>query len=171
MLLIKKLNFIYLAVMIISCFYAVSAECGNSQPLPLNKDVTLLIHGLGYPPIKAQSTAQARLMAKRAATIDAYRNALVKAGFSEYNEESFYSGISGFVSGMTVLNEEYLKDGGIRLTALIQVKDVTVTSSSAAASKAAASKKPVEMERSTGPSAVELNEWYKLIEKIVIIEK
>lgn len=161
---LKKSNVIYLIVMLVSCFFAVSAECGNGQPL--NKELTLLIHGLGYPPIKAQSTAQARLMAKRAATIDAYRNALVKAGFSEYNEESFYSGLSGFVSGMNVIEEEYLKDGGIRITALVQVKNVTVTSATTSASK-----KPMEIEKNTGPSAVELNEWYKLIEKIVIIEK
>lgn len=164
MLLIKKLNLIYIVVILAGCFFAVSAESGNNQPI--NKDLTLLIHGLGYPPIKAQSTAQARLMAKRAATIDAYRNALVKAGITEYNEEGFYSGISGFVSGMTVVNEEYLKDGGVRLTALVQLKDVTVTSATASAFK-----KPREIEKNTGPSAVELNEWYKLIEKIVIIEK
>lgn len=164
MLFLKKLKIISLAIMLLSCFFAVSAESGNNQPL--NKDVTLLIHGLGYPPIKAQSTAQARLMAKRAATIDAYRNALIKAGITEYNEEGFYSGISGFVSGMTVVNEEYLKDGGVRLTALVQLKDVIVTSTTASAFK-----KPIEIEKNTGPSAVELNEWYKLIEKIVIIDK
>lgn len=159
---IKKLDIICFAIISVSSFFAVSAECGNGQAL--NKEETLIIHGLGYPPIKAQSAAQARLMAKRAATIDAYRNALAKAGFSEYSEEGFYAGLSGFVSGMTILEEEYLKDGGIRLTARVPAGNITVTSGTASDSKK-------RMEKSSGPSAVELSEWYKLIEKIVIIDK
>jgi len=136
-----------------------SAETGKEQN-DSKKDI-LVVQGTGYPPIKAQSAAQARLMARRAAIIDTYRNALAAKGIKDYEESDFYSELQGFVKGMNVIEEEYLEDGGIRILAHVSAKDVRVSSGVTA-------KKPKETGR--GPLRVTLDEWYKIIKKLVRIE-
>lgn len=126
-----------------------------------NQDNALAVQGLGYPPIKTQSAAQARMMAKRAAIIDAYRNALLSGGGANYNEDNFYVGISGFVKDMTITEEEYLNDGGMRITIKVPLKSIAVTSGTAY-------KKP--QENRPGLSKVSLNEWYRIIESMVRFE-
>lgn len=127
-----------------------------------NIDETFTIQGIGYPPIKASSVAQAHLMAKRAAVVDAYRNALARAGISNYSDTALFTGLAGFVRGLTVIEEEYLEDGGIRILARVSTKDVNISSG-------AVSKKPKETW--LGPLKVSLDEWFKIIEKLVKIEK
>ena len=137
-----------------------SAEAANDQDD--SKKDTYTVQGIGYPPIKVQSEAQARLMARRAAIIDAYRNALAAKGIKDYEESNFYSELQGFVKGMTIKEEEYLEDGGIRILAQVSAKDVKVSSGVTA-------KKPKETSR--GPLRVTLDEWYKIIKKFVRIEQ
>lgn len=122
---------------------------------------TLEVSGIGYPPIKAESAAQARLMARRAAILDAYRNALSAAGAAGNDEKAFYSGLSGFVKGLTIEKEEYLGDGGLRIIAKVRTGNVTPSTT------APHDRRP---ERRGGPSAVTLNEWYRIIEGSVRFE-
>lgn len=153
----------FIAVIIFFLFapaFVFLAESGNSRNETDND--TLVVQGTGYPPIKAQSAAQARLMARRAAIIDAYRNALASKGIKDYGENEFYSELQGFVKGMNVIEEEYLEDGGIRILAHVSAKDVRVSSGITA-------KKPKETGR--GPLRITLDEWYKIIKKLVRIEQ
>jgi hypothetical protein len=122
----------------------------------------LVVNGIGYPPIKAQSEAQARLLARRAAVIDAYRNALATKGAKDHEEGDFYAGIQGFVKGMTIVEEEYLEDGGIRVVAKVPATDTHVTSGTTYEKT---------QETGGGPSRVSLDEWYRIVNKSVKIER
>lgn len=121
------------------------------------------VQGTGYPPIKAESAAQARLMAKRAAVVNAYRNALSANTTSGNGSDITYQELSGFVSGLTIVEEEYLKDGGIRITAKVPKKNIVVSSGRTADVR--------ETQRSGGPESVTVDEWYRIIDKLVRIDK
>ncbi|MGC2062353.1 MAG: hypothetical protein WA610_05195 [Thermodesulfovibrionales bacterium] len=137
------------------------------------------VQGIGYPPIRAESTAQAHLMAKRAAVVNAYRNVLSANASSGNGSDVTYQELSGFVSGMKIVDEEYLKDGGIRITAKVPKKNVVV--SSKPRTEVRRSEGPSEgssvgfSERSSekfrGPERVSLDEWYKIINRLVSIDK
>ncbi len=129
-----------------------------------NENNTIIVQGVGYPPIKASSMAQAHLMAKRAAIIDAYRNALASAGIENYSENTLYTGLSGFVKGLTILEEEYLEDGGIRILARVPAENIDLSYNTVTKSK-----KPEETW--FGPLRVTLKEWFNIIKKLVKIEK
>jgi len=79
--------------------------------------------GIGYPPIQSSSTTQALLLARRAALLDAFRNALRATrqvpGLDE--EGRLLEIITGTVRGTSVLAEEYLDDGGVRLRTMVRV--------------------------------------------------
>jgi len=124
-------------------------------------DGTLVVSGIGYPPIKAQSAAQARLMARRAAVLDAYRNALSSSGSGNSDEQAFYTGLSGFVKGMIIEKEEYLEDGGVRILAIVPGRSITVSPGTTGNGVA---------EKSRAPSQVPLDEWYKIIGRSVRFE-
>lgn len=118
------------------------------------------VQGIGYPPIRAESAAQAHLMAKRAAVVDAYRNAVAGRTARGQGPDLQYEELSGFVSGMTIVQEEYLKDGGIRITAKIPTGNIRSSAGP-------------EMKRSgsrQGPQAVTLDEWYSIISNLVRYE-
>ena len=146
---------LFLFILIVSAFIFLS-EAGSAQD-----NDALTVHGIGYPPIKAYSAAQARLMARRAAIVDAYRNALLSAGHKNHDEDNLYTGISGFVKDMAVIEEEYLNDGGVRIIAKIPFKSI------AAYSKAVTKR---TAEKSQGPSRVSIDEWYEIIKPLVKIE-
>jgi hypothetical protein len=120
------------------------------------------VSGTGYPPIKAQSAAQARLMARRAAILDAYRNALAATGSSGSEEPMFYEGLSGFVRGLTIEKEEYLEDGGVRIRAKTSGRSLAVA--------VRPSRESLPEKARGGPSPVPLNEWYRIIEGSVRFE-
>jgi hypothetical protein len=144
---------------------------------------TLVITGKGYPPIRAENPAQARLMAKRAAVVDAYRNAVAAKSGKTYKGDIEYSQLEGFVKGMTVMSEEYLKDGGMRITAKVPTENVMVTSHSIVSEGQLEKDDTVVTGKSTGaimptpprepqePAAgtaqVSVSEWYRIIEKYV----
>ena len=150
---------VVLFFLIASAFlFLAEGRCGQDN------DNALIVYGLGYPPIRAQSLAQARLMARRAAIIDAYRNALAETGVENYSEDALYTGLSGFVKELTITNEEYLEDGGIRITARVPLQNVKVSS----AGIERASKQPGWTGRE--PIRITLERWYKIIKQSVRIE-
>lgn len=125
------------------------------------------VQGIGYPPIRAESPAQAHLMAKRAAIVNAYRNALSAKTASGNGGDVTYQELSGFVSGLTIVEEEYLKDGGIRITAKVPKKNIAVSSGR----RTEVGTEGRRAERSGGPERVSLDEWYKIIDNLVRIDK
>jgi hypothetical protein len=131
-------------------------------------DSRITISGIGYPPVKAQNKAQALLMAKRAALLDAYRKALSGQDAGSYEEdEQFYRGLSGFVKGLTITNEEYLNDGGVKIEATVSKKDISLFNREKYPKKMTPKTRPARVE---GPSVVTVEEWYKIIEKMVNFE-
>lgn len=147
---------LFLFILTVSALIFLS-EAGSAQD-----NDALTVQGIGYPPIKAYSAAQARLMARRAAIVDAYRNALVSAGHKNHDEDNLYTGISGFVRDMTIMEEEYLKDGGIRILAKVPYRSITLTSKDTTSKRYHA--------RGHAPSKVSLDEWYEIIRPLVKIE-
>lgn len=133
-------------------------------------DSRITVYGTGYPPVKAQNKAQALLMAKRAAVLDAYRRALSGQGdqAKPYEEgESFYKGFSGFVKGLTITHEEYLNDGGVKIEATVSQKDISVFDKGKYPKRKMLKTGPARVE---GPRIVTVEEWYKIIEKMVNFE-
>ena len=140
----------------------------ESIPAPSGSN-HIIFYGIGYPPVKAENKAQALLMARRAAILDAYRNALrSRSDSTESNSEgSYYEGLVGFVKGMTIIAEEYLKDGGIKITASVSEGNILVSSKSEYSKKKIGKNAPT---RCLGPVTVTIEEWFKIIEKIVTFE-
>jgi hypothetical protein len=133
-------------------------------------DSRITVYGIGYPPVKAQNKAQALLMAKRAALLDAYRKAL--SGQEDYagpheEGESFYRGFSGFVKGLTITQEEYLNDGGVKIEATVSKQDISLSDKEKYPKGKRLKTGPTRME---GPRTVTVEEWYKIIEKMVNFE-
>ena len=130
----------------------------------------ITVYGIGYPPVKAQNKAQALLMAKRAAVLDAYRKAL--AGQEDYagpqgEGEGFYRGLSGFVKGLTIITEEYLQDGGVKIEATVSKKSMSLFKKE---KQAYPDTPKIGPGRVGGPSRVSIEEWYAIIEKMVQFE-
>lgn len=149
------------SVVLFASAFFIPAEAASDE----KSGSVLVVHGVGYPPIKAQSLVQAHLMAKRAAIIDAYRNALAEAVTGNYNDDTVYEGISGFVKDIIIMDEEYLGDGGIRITARVPLQSINVSS--------AGISKTSKRQRGTGqePVRVTLERWYKIIKESVRIEQ
>ena len=129
----------------------------------------VVIQGIGYPPVKVRSKAQAKLMARRAAVLDAYRNALYSAAEDTNGEDdnTYFQQISGFVRSMEILQEEYLSDGGIRILANVKAVDISVSSESNI-SRPDVSR--IQPHPSSGPRTVSVEEWKRIIEKMVTID-
>jgi hypothetical protein len=134
----------------------------------LTDDLRLNVYGIGYPPVKAQNKAQALLMAKRAALLDAYGRALSIQSEDRTGlyEEDFYRGLSGFIKGLRIVREEYLNDGGVEIEAAASLKDVIVYGKG---EKVDFKKERAETgpARIKGPSRIPIEEWYKIIEKMI----
>jgi len=131
---------------------------------------SITVYGTGYPPIKAHSEAQALLMARRAAMLDAYRNALkTVSGVGEPEEDkTFYEDFSGFMKGVRIISEEYLGDGGVRVKASISPGDVSLLRKGEYPARTV--RKDLA-QRHGGPEKVTVEEWYKIISGIVKFEK
>ena len=102
-------------------------------------------------------------MARRAAILDAYRNAL-KISSDEASEnrddKSFYENFSGFMKGMKIVSEEYVNDGGVIIKARISVHDIFLLRND--------KKKGDDIpERQGVPHGVTIEEWYKIISDMV----
>lgn len=153
---IPALPFYLLVVCLLLALHGISAGDESSGE-------TVTVQGTGYPPIKAESVSQARLMARRAAVLDIYRNALRKKSSPDGGDDVSYQELSGFVSGINIINEEYLRDGGVRLTARVPGKNNSMPPRPSS-----------EVKRTEGPAAtrrITLDEWYEVINGLVRIEK
>lgn len=132
---------------------------------------SVTVYGIGYPPIKAQSEAQALLMARRAALLDAYRNALKASsgeGSDPKEDKTFYENFSGFIKGMKIVSEEYLGDGGVRVKASVSLRDVSMFQKGHNKKEGSMGYLP---ERLNGPEKVTVEEWYRIISGVVRFEK
>lgn len=156
---LKVTTFICLAAFMVAFSPGLSAGAESGH---FSDNDTLTVSGLGYPPIRAENAAQARLMARRAAVLDAYRNAMAGAGGPNADENTFYTGLSGFVKGMIVEREEYLEDGGVRLFAKVPRKNIAVSQKATRRGGAETLKGE--------PSPVPLEQWYRIIERSVRFE-
>lgn len=121
---------------------------------------SVVVQGIGYPPIKAENKAQAHLMAKRAAVLDAYRNAL-KVKTPQEREDDFYSIVSGHVKNARTVKVEYLEDGGVLVEMEVPMKDISTIERQF---------RGRARDRSIGigsnlPNRVSIDEWYKIIER------
>jgi len=124
------------------------------------------VKGIGYPPIRAQSPAQARLLARRSAILDAYRNALGIAGNGgEYDERAFYLHFGGFIQGARIIKEEFLEDGGIMVTLEIDEMELA---GMAKKIKTGVNEPPMGPSGAVGkPARVSISEWQKVVAKFV----
>ena len=121
---------------------------------------TVVVQGVGYPPIKAENKAQAHLMAKRAAMQDAYRNAL-KANIPAEQSEDFYTVMSGYVRNARTLRVEYLEDGGVLVEMEVPMKDVLkIDRQFKGRTKNGSIRSGNNL-----PNRVSIDEWYKIIER------
>lgn len=79
--------------------------------------------GKGYPPNRNVSSAQKRMLAKRAATIDAYRVlASIVNGISGYIVEGQgFVKSSGFVKGAEVSDVKYFANGKVEVDVIVPV--------------------------------------------------
>lgn len=125
---------------------------------------SIIVYGVGYPPIRAQNEAQALLMARRAAIIDVYRNALRGSGeINNTDDETFYENISGFVKGMNIINEEYLSNGGVRIKASVLLTNKAKHIKEG--SRGYFSEKQINLNKVT------IEEWNRIISGMVRFEK
>jgi hypothetical protein len=117
----------------------------------------VVVKGIGYPPIKAETPAQAYLMAKRAAILDAYRNAL-NLKYEQMDDIDFYAGLTGFIQGAKIVDVKPLSDGGVEVTIDVELEDVVAVKKSFSSNRPSAEGKPSE---------VSIQQWQNIISRYV----
>lgn len=131
----------------------------------------LYVEGAGYPPIKSEDPGQARLMARRAAVLDAYRNILLLLGDRKEvgSDEVELAVTFGYIRGAQVVDEILLSDGGVKVRIAYPLSEeelkrfgggrrATATGSSLSVD----AKEPVVL---SGPVAVDLETWIEQLKK------
>lgn len=111
---------------------AVVTPSGAVMPVPgtpavapvARQEVKIRAKGAGVPPARAINTAQARLMAERAAVVDGYRNLLEQAyglqvtGSTTVRDfatqsDTIRTQVDAFVRGAKVVDTRYVEDGAV----------------------------------------------------------
>lgn len=128
------------AIFILSVFFVMAAACSVQQvpPTPEPKaewvPVKISAKGAGAPPATAVNQAQARLMAERAAKVDAMRNLLEQAygvtisssttvrNFVTEND-TIRARVDAFIRGAKVVDTRYLNDGSVEVEMEITLGD------------------------------------------------
>lgn len=81
------------------------------------------VTGKGYPPNKEISQARKRLLAKRAAVVDAYRLMAERLGETgrQIAVDSGYRHVSGFIKGAEIKKVRYFHDGRVEVDLVMPV--------------------------------------------------
>ncbi len=83
--------------------------------------------GQGLPPERAKTRLQARVFAKKAAELDAYRNLAVKAAGIQVTANAYFSAgkVEAFIKGAETIKEEYDDDNVCTVTVAVPLYGVT----------------------------------------------
>jgi hypothetical protein len=119
-----SLLLIGLIVVLVGCYVQPVRE--TPPPTAEWVPVTIRATGSGAPPPSAISPAQARLMAERAAKLDAYRNLLEQAYGVQITSHStvkdfvlqndtIRSRVDAFIKGARVVDTRHLSDGSVEV--------------------------------------------------------
>lgn len=127
----KKTIFLLLGLLfIVSGCYIMPAQQLAPEPAPSPQGewapIIIRATGGGAPPEKAINPAQARLMAERAAKLDAYRNLLEQAYGVNISSKStvrnfalqndvIRSRVEAYIRGAKIIDTRHLDDGGVEV--------------------------------------------------------
>ncbi len=117
----------------------------------------VMVKGIGYPPIRAETPAQAYLMAKRAAILDAYRNAL-NLKYDQMNDIEFYTGLAGFIKGAKIVEIKPFSDGAVEVTIDVELRDIVAVKRGPSNNRTSVEGKPYE---------VSIQHWQNIISRYV----
>ena len=124
----KKTIFLLLGLLFVvsGCYVVPAPQPTYAPPQGEWTPVTIKATGGGAPPLRAANPAQARLMAERAAKLDAYRNLLEQAygvnisssstvrNFATQNDV-IRSRVDAYIRGAKVVDTRMLDDGGVEV--------------------------------------------------------
>jgi len=112
------------------CLMVLLANCATAPPAPEPRyewvPVKLSARGSGAPPQSAVNPAQARLMAERAAKLDAMRNLLEETKGVRINSKTMVrdfitqsdtirARVDGYLQGAKVIDTKYQSDGSVEV--------------------------------------------------------
>ncbi|MDP8218098.1 MAG: hypothetical protein P9M03_05175 [Candidatus Theseobacter exili] len=139
----------------------------NGTSVPEYYKARVIVTGLGKPPRRALSAPQKRLLAERAARVDAYKNLLRAVGSMESN---LYKGSGviqsdGYINGVQIREYRYYSDGSVELDLALNVRMLPGNKPLPASVKAAnysVKDKGKEYTVKKQTHEISKNEWLKL---------
>jgi hypothetical protein len=125
----------------------------------------LRVTGRGHPPQRAMSESQSRIMAKRAAMLEAFKNMAKALGKvqTHLTEGTGHESVNGFIKGMELMETRYYpnKDVEVDIELAIQAQDHPEgVRPSPAMEGACAKEKPILIEK--GGGRISVSEWKKI---------